>query len=57
VALATTIHLHGKNPKDFGFSHLRPNQQTLYQAGTMGFASPEQRKVAFDRWNAWKMKQ
>ena len=57
VALATTIHLHGKNPKDFGFSHLRPNQQTLFQAGTMGFASPEQRKVAFDSWNAWKMKQ
>ena len=54
VALATTIHLHGQNPKDFGFTHIRPNRQTLFQAGSMGFANPKQREAAFNRWNAWK---
>ncbi len=54
VALATTIHLHGQNPKDFGFTHIRPNKQTLFQAGSMGFISPKQREAAFTRWNTWK---
>ena len=54
VALATTIHLHGQNPKDFGFTHIRTNRQTLFQAGSMGFANPKQREAAFNRWNAWK---
>ncbi|MEC7696562.1 MAG: hypothetical protein VYA11_05645 [Planctomycetota bacterium] len=57
VALATTIHLHGQNPKDFGFTHIRTNRQTLFQAGSMGFANPKQREAAFNRWNAWKAKQ
>ena len=57
VALATTIHLHGKNPKDFGFTHLRPNKQTLFQAGSMGFTNPQEREAAFERWNAWKATQ
>ena len=54
VALATTIHLHGKNPKAFGFTQLRPNKQTLFQAGSMGFANPKQRDAAFEKWNVWK---
>ena len=57
VALATTIHLHGQNPKDFGFTHIRTNRQTLFQAGSMGFANPKQREAAFNRWNAWKATQ
>ncbi len=54
VALAATIHLHGKDPKQFGFTHLRPNSHTLFQPGTMGFDSPEKRKAAFARWSEWK---
>jgi hypothetical protein len=57
VALATTIHLHGKNPKDFGFTHLRPNKQTLFQAGSMGFTNPQEREATFERWNSWKATQ
>ena len=57
VALATTIHLHGKNPKDFGFTHLRPNKQTLFQAGSMGFTNAQEREATFKRWNAWKATQ
>ena len=57
VALATTIHLHGQNPKDFGFTHIRTNRQTLFQAGSMGFSNAKQREAAFNRWKAWKAAQ
>ena len=51
VALAASIHLHGKNPKEFGFAQLRTNTHTLFQAGSIGFNNPKERKAAFRRWN------
>jgi hypothetical protein len=51
VALAMTIHLSGKNPKDFGFSTwaVYPNQ--LIQYHQLGFETDEARATAFKRWD------
>jgi len=50
VALAMTIHLSGKNPKDFGFTmwNVYPNQ--LIQYHQLGFGSPDERAKAFKKW-------
>jgi len=50
VALALTIHLSGKSPKDYGFTmwQVYPNQ--LIQYHQLGFATDEERKKAFDKW-------
>lgn len=50
VALAMTIHLNGKNPKDYGFTmwNVYPNQ--LLQYHQLGFGSDEERAAAFKRW-------
>jgi hypothetical protein len=52
VALALTIHLSGKNPKDYGFSlwQVYPNQ--LIQYHQLGFGSDEERTAAFKKWEA-----
>jgi hypothetical protein len=50
VALAMTIHLSGKNPKDYGFEmwNVYPNQ--LIQYHQLGFAADEDRANAFKKW-------
>jgi hypothetical protein len=50
VALAMTIHLNGKNPKDYGFTMwaVYPNQ--LIQYHQLGFESDEARTAAFKKW-------
>jgi hypothetical protein len=50
VALAMTIHLSGKNPKDFGFVmwNVYPNQ--LIQYHQLGFGSDDERATAFKKW-------
>jgi hypothetical protein len=51
VALAMTIHLSGKNPKDFGFTmwNVYPNQ--LIQYHQIGFGTDEERANAFKKWD------
>ncbi len=51
VALAMTIYLSGKNPKDFGFTmwNVYPNQ--LIQYHQLGFGTPELRAAAFKKWD------
>ncbi|HEX3150516.1 MAG TPA: hypothetical protein VHR66_20730 [Gemmataceae bacterium] len=51
VALAMSIHLSGKNPKDFGFAqwNVYPNQ--LIQYHQLGFTSDEDRAAAFKKWD------
>jgi hypothetical protein len=51
VALAMSIHLSGKNPKDYGFIqwNVYPNQ--LIQYHQLGFASDEDRTSAFKKWD------
>lgn len=50
IALAMTIHLNGKNPKEFGFIqwNVYPNQ--LIQYHQLGFTSEEERKKSFKKW-------
>jgi hypothetical protein len=50
VALAMTIHLNGKNPKDYGFVmwNVYPNQ--LLQYHQLGFGSDDERAAAFKKW-------
>lgn len=52
VALAITIHLSGKNPKDYGFAQwmVIPNNPIQYHL--LGFASDEERGKAFEKWEA-----
>ncbi|MBO0699825.1 MAG: hypothetical protein J2P46_15615 [Zavarzinella sp.] len=52
VALAMTIYLSGKNPKDYGFElwQVFPNQ--LIQYHQLGFGSDEERASAFKKWEA-----
>lgn len=49
VALAMTIHLSGKNPKDYGYMwNVYPNQPLQYHQ--LGFATDEDRTAAFKKW-------
>jgi len=50
VALVAAIHLHGKNPKDFGFKRATSNSQYLYSTSTLGFQKEEERDAAFTKW-------
>lgn len=51
IALAMTIYLSGKNPKDFGFTmwNVYPNQ--LIQYHQLGFGTDEDRANAFKKWD------
>jgi hypothetical protein len=50
VALAMTIHLNGKNPKDYGFEmwNVYPNQVIQYHQ--LGFGTDEERTAGFKKW-------
>jgi hypothetical protein len=50
VTLAVTIHMHGKNPKDFGFTQWRtyPGQMIPYHM--LGFTDEDSRKASFKKW-------
>jgi hypothetical protein len=49
VALAMSIHLSGKNPKDFGYMwNVYPNQPVPYHQ--LGFGTDEERAAAFKKW-------
>jgi hypothetical protein len=50
ITLAVTIHLHGKNPKDFGFTQWRMYPQQMIPYHQLGFISEEARKEAFKKW-------
>jgi hypothetical protein len=51
VALAMTIHLSGKNPKDYGFVMWQVYPGQLIQYHQLGFASDEERAEAFKKWD------
>ena len=50
VALAMTIHLNGKNPKDYGFGMWNVFRDQLIQYHQLGFATEEERTTAFKKW-------
>jgi hypothetical protein len=51
VALAMTIHLSGKNPKDYGFVSWQVYARNMIQYHQLGFATDEDRAAAFKKWN------
>ncbi len=50
VALAGLLHLSGKDPKEYGFTRIRPYTSTVYQMGTMTFDNEDQRNAALAKW-------
>ncbi len=54
VVLAVLIHLTGQDHKQYGFSRISKNAQTLFTTNTLGFDDAEQRKKALERWADWR---
>jgi hypothetical protein len=52
VALAMTIHLNGKNPKDYGFELWQVSPGQLIQYHQLGFGSEDERVRAFKKWES-----
>jgi hypothetical protein len=50
VALAITIHLNGKNPKDYGFTMWATYPGQPIQYHQLGFRSDDERAAAFKKW-------
>jgi hypothetical protein len=57
VALAVRIIRNGRNPIEFGFDYLRPNDSTLYSPSSLGFRNAEERGAAFERWSTFTRRQ
>jgi len=53
VALAAIIYRNGRNPKDFGFVYLRPDDSTLYSPPSLGFKDATERDAAFKKWSTF----
>ncbi|MCH7724944.1 MAG: hypothetical protein IH991_00475 [Planctomycetes bacterium] len=56
VALATVIHLQGKDPKEFGFDLLRKDPNSLFYVYTLGFPAEKQRDAALAKWKEHRRK-
>jgi hypothetical protein len=54
VALATMIHLSGQDPKDYGFTRVRINQQTVFDPASLGLDNNDQRAAAIAKFRAWQ---
>ena len=57
VALATLVHLTQQDFKQYGFTHLQRNEQTLFNTNSVGFATDEARAAALRKWKTWSMAQ
>ncbi|WP_145048317.1 hypothetical protein [Lignipirellula cremea] len=51
VALAATIYRAGEDPKEFGFSYLKPDPATLYSPSSLGFKNDDARMQATVNWS------
>ena len=50
VALVIQLHLLGKDPKQYGFTLLQENPETLYHVYTFGFIEESERDAAHAKW-------
>jgi hypothetical protein len=50
LALAAAIHLSGEDPRQYGFSHLQTQSQTVFAPASLGFAGDSERSAAFPKW-------
>jgi hypothetical protein len=57
VALLVTIKLSGQDPKKFGFPRSDIGESSLPNFHTMAFASEDERKAAFKKWEDWQKAQ
>jgi hypothetical protein len=57
VALAATIYRTGQDPREFGFSYLKPDPSTLYSPSTLGFKNEEERTQARKNWSDFATEQ
>jgi hypothetical protein len=57
VALAILLHLTGQEPKDYGFTRIKTNPQTVFDPTSLGLDNNEQRASAIAKWRAWKAAQ
>lgn len=57
VALAAVIHLHGQDPRQFGFTRLQPNTHTLFNSGSTSFQNDAERNAAAKKWKTFLDKQ
>jgi len=57
VALAVRIARNGRNPVEFGFDYLRPNDSTIYSPSSLGFRNSEERNAAFEKWSTFSTRQ
>jgi hypothetical protein len=57
VALAAAIHLHGQDPKKFGFEKAQANTQTLFTTNSLGFVSDETRAAAREKWDQFRARE
>ncbi len=55
VALAALLHLTQQDFKEYGFSQLQRNAQTLFNTNSVGFATDEARTAALAKWKAWSL--
>ncbi len=56
IALVAILHLHGQDPKRFGFERIRAHSQYVYSPYTLGFKNEEDRAAAFDMWEKLRPK-
>ena len=54
VALAVVIHLHGLDPKEFGFAECRTDPTYVYAPVSLGFTAEEARTKAFRAWEQFE---
>jgi len=54
VALAGLLHLTEQDAKGYGFEIIRDNSQFVYNIGSMGFNTDEEREAALQKWHAWR---
>lgn len=52
VALATTIHLAGQDPADYGFQYLVRNEETVFTVYCMGFTEDADREATHIKWKS-----
>lgn len=50
IALASLIHMHGEQPREYGFKNARREDMMVYSASTLGFPTDAERDAAFAKW-------
>lgn len=54
LALVAVLHLHGADPREFGFTNIREHAQYVYSPYTIGFSNEVDRQAAFTKWTEFR---